>query len=600
MPPYLRFFALLTLIWALAVHNLSAQSPPEISTESQILNLQPSSTHTGGSGLFKLQTVPTNPLGTLAISAQGLVVRHQVFDIGKETVVTGMLALTYSLTGNLELYFSGAYFAGAHTLSPRFTFDQVTQGMGSQEIGIKYRFPLRRDGLLQLGTTGGFILGTAETKVTGFNALNTRRDSDIKLRLLQTLRFQDKFGLPNLHLNQGFLVMYGGVDDRFQFGLGTDYFIQRRWQLMAEFEAIIEQRTPIYLNENYMALTTGLRYYPSSNFAFNLGASFGLSKDRSTDQGWRRSDPWQIFLGVTFTPRVNTADRDWDGIPDWLDAEINVAYPTYAMAPMDSDGDGVLDQLDKEPSSMRGAVVNPDGVALDDDQDGVPNGLDRETRTPQGAWVDALGVAYDSDRDGIPDGLDQEPKTAFGCFVDANGVALDTDQDGIPDGIDLEANTPAGAIVDAWGRSISPLAPPGTQVAAASQRDVEAVLLGLPNVHFEFAKADVRPEDYSALDIIGDALTRNPEVVVLIEGHADSIGTDERNLDLSYRRSRAIRDYLLQKFLSLSRANFTITGLGEHDPLADNGSVAGRIQNRRVEFKVLNRKAIQDMITTWE
>ena len=597
---HLRFFALLTLTCFLAANNLAAQSPQEISTESQMFNLQPSATPTGGSGLFKLQTVPTNPLGTLAISAQGLFVRHQVWTIGKESVVTGMLSLTYSLTSNLELYFSGSYFAGSHTISPNLTFEGGMQGIGSQEIGVKYRFPTRRDGLFQIGTTAGFILGTAETKVTGFNFLNTRRDSDIKLRLMQSLRFQDKFGLPNLHINEGYITQYGDIVDLFQFGLGTDYLINHQLQVMAEFETLIEQRTPIYLNENFMSLTTGLRYYPSSNLSFNLGGTFGLSKERLADRSWRRSDPWQVFAGITFTPRVNSADRDGDGIPDWLDAEINMGYPAYAMGPRDSDGDGVPDDRDKEPSSMRGAVVDADGVALDDDGDGVPNGLDRETRTPEGAWVDALGVAYDCDRDGIPDGLDQEAKTPLGAFVDINGVSLDTDGDGVPDGIDLEMNTPSDAIVDAWGRSITPLAPPQMLVAASAQRDMETILLGLPNVHFEFAKADIRPEDYSALDIVGEALARNPEVVILIEGHADNIGTDERNTNLSYRRARAIRDYLLQKFSTLSRGNFTVTGLGEFDPVADNGSDVGRIQNRRVEFKVLNRKAIQDMITTWE
>jgi len=600
----LLLLGVLILTVAASAQESVPANPQEISTQSQMLNLQPSATSSGGSGLFKLQTVPCNPMGTLAISGQGFVVRHKVWDIGYETVATGMLSLTYSLTSNMELYFSGSYFVGAHAIGPNFTFTDARQGIGSQEVGFKYRFPTNRTGLLQIGGTAGFILGTSESKITGFNFFNTRRDSDVRLRLIQSLRFQDKFGVPNLHINEGYLTQYGALVDLFDFGLGLDYLIKHHLQLSAEFEALIEQRTPIYLNENYLALTTGMRYYASPNVAFNLGANFGLSKDRRMDTSWRRTDPWQIFVGVTFTPKVNSADRDFDGIPDWLDAEINLpGYPTYAAMPgsgvMDTDGDGVPDSIDKEPSSMRGAVVDANGVALDDDHDGVPNGLDRETRTPEGAWVDPFGVAYDSDRDGVPDGLDQEPRTPYGALVDASGVALDSDGDGIPDGIDLEENTPQGAIVDAWGRSI-PAAPAPQAQAAAVQKGLETILLGLPNVHFDFAKADVKPEDYSALDVVGQAMTHNPEVVILIEGHADSIGTQDRNMELSYKRARAIRDYLLAKFPTLSRANFTITGLGENDPIADNGTDAGRIQNRRAEFKILNRKAIQEMITTWE
>jgi OOP family OmpA-OmpF porin len=279
-------------------------------------------------------------------------------------------------------------------------------------------------------------------------------------------------------------------------------------------------------------------------------------------------------------------------------------YPrdTYGQL-LDTDGDGVPDILDKEPTTQRGAVVNRDGVALDDDSDGVPNGLDRESRTPQGAWVDANGVAYDTDRDGVPDGLDQEPNTMLGALVDKNGVAKDSDHDGVPDGIDQEANTPSDALVDAWGRSLPAQTanPPQTNLVGMQTLErLEASLMKLPNLHFDTGKSNIKPEDYSTLDLVGQMLTEYPMLVVLIEGHADITGTPTRNLELSYGRARAVRDYLISHFPKLTRSNFTVTGMGQNDPLADDANPEGRTQNRRVEFKILNREQLQEMITTWE
>lgn len=117
----------------------------------------------------------------------------------------------------------------------------------------------------------------------------------------------------------------------------------------------------------------------------------------------------------------------------------------------DSDHDGVVDAIDKEPNTPEGCEVNEFGVAHDDDRDGVPNCKDHELTTPLGSKVDENGVALDGDGDGVPDLFDREMDTPKGCTVDKVGVALDTDFDGVPDCIDKEMKTPIGAPVDADG-----------------------------------------------------------------------------------------------------------------------------------------------------
>ena len=69
-----------------------------------------------------------------------------------------------------------------------------------------------------------------------------------------------------------------------------------------------------------------------------------------------------------------------------------------------------------------------------------------------------------------------------------------------------------------------------------------------------------------------------------VEGHTDSIGTDDYNLKLSQRRADSVRDYLTSN--GINSLNVISIGLGKTDPVASNDTAAGRQQNRRVEMVV--------------
>lgn len=120
----------------------------------------------------------------------------------------------------------------------------------------------------------------------------------------------------------------------------------------------------------------------------------------------------------------------------------------------DTDKDGVVDALDKEPETPQGCPVDAWGVSLDDDKDGVPNCLDEELNSPFGAAVDENGKALDTDGDGVADVFDRQPNTPRNCPVDKLGVAVDSDFDGVADCIDKQLKTPMGAPVDAAGVAI--------------------------------------------------------------------------------------------------------------------------------------------------
>ena len=97
----------------------------------------------------------------------------------------------------------------------------------------------------------------------------------------------------------------------------------------------------------------------------------------------------------------------------------------------------------------------------------------------------------------------------------------------------------------------------------------------------------------SSLDKFATSLQNNPDTEVRIYGHTDSTGSDAINSPLSQRRAESVYNYLLSKGVSGSRMESQ--GFGSSQPIADNNTVAGRSQNRRVEVFILpNAKMIQD------
>jgi outer membrane protein OmpA-like peptidoglycan-associated protein len=80
-----------------------------------------------------------------------------------------------------------------------------------------------------------------------------------------------------------------------------------------------------------------------------------------------------------------------------------------------------------------------------------------------------------------------------------------------------------------------------------------------------------------------------PSLHLDVEGHTDSVGSDDYNMTLSQHRAEAVRDYLVQQ--GIPEANITARGLGKTGPVASNDTPEGRQQNRRVEL-VLSGAAI--------
>ncbi|MFN8396197.1 MAG: OmpA family protein [Bacteroidia bacterium] len=104
------------------------------------------------------------------------------------------------------------------------------------------------------------------------------------------------------------------------------------------------------------------------------------------------------------------------------------------------------------------------------------------------------------------------------------------------------------------------------------------------DVHFETAKATIRPESNKVLDELVASMNRLPTTKIELAGHTDSDGSADANLQLSRDRAAAVKAYLSQKGISPNR--ITTVGYGESKPVADNASESGKAKNRRTEVRV--------------
>ncbi len=260
--------------------------------------------------------------------------------------------------------------------------------------------------------------------------------------------------------------------------------------------------------------------------------------------------------GVGLLSAAGTPDfRTFLGL-QWTSAAAEVAEPEPEPEPpphpVDGDGDGIPDEADRcptEPEDMDGFEDEDGCPDLDDDQDGIPDAQDRCPREPEDmdGFEDEDGCPdLDNDQDGILDHLDK-------CPNEAETLNGEDDDDGCPD------------------------------VTTEQAFEVTCVGVDLETIHFGYADAKLTPGSLPVLDRMARILTSATYITkVRIEGHTDARGSKEFNLELSRRRSEAVRDYLVQEGVAPERLE--AAAMGEQAAIADNTTAEGRRKNRRVAF----------------
>ena len=114
------------------------------------------------------------------------------------------------------------------------------------------------------------------------------------------------------------------------------------------------------------------------------------------------------------------------------------------------------------------------------------------------------------------------------------------------------------------------------------------VVLDERALNFDFDKSNVKPQYYELLNNLKDFIEQNNYEVTIV-GHTDSVGSNQYNFGLSRRRAESVKAKLLEFGLAEERI-VGMEAMGEEQPIATNETKEGRAQNRRVEFKLVQRE----------
>jgi outer membrane protein OmpA-like peptidoglycan-associated protein len=345
-------------------------------------------------------------------------------------------------------------------------------------------------------------------------------------------------------------------------------------------------------------ITGGLKFLVGRYISFDLGGGAGLIPGIGAPD-------YRVLGGFSLAPSFdpNARDRDKDGIVDAMDRcpkdpeDLDHFQDEDGCPEWDNDNDGLLDDEDRCPNEPEDDDNHLDGDGCpdpDNDKDGILDVADRCPDEPEtlNGFEDEDGCpdeepSDDSDGDGYRDDVDRCPYDPedFDHFEDEDGCPeLDNDNDGIPD---LRDGCPNDREVfnhfeDEDG------CPDDTPRVVVTEEAIEINDV----IHFEFAKADIRPESFDLMDEIASVVLAHPELLkIRVEGHTDSVGDDISNLKLSQARAESVVRYLSQSGVEPDRLD--PVGFGEMRPIDTNDTDDGRAHNRRVEFIIVKRDRTQ-------
>lgn len=198
----------------------------------------------------------------------------------------------------------------------------------------------------------------------------------------------------------------------------------------------------------------------------------------------------------------------------------------------------------------------------------------------------------DTDGDGIINDLDQEDESPAGARVDSKGVTLDSDGDKVPDFKDKEPFSPPGYSVDAMG--VANVPKPNYVTEADVNRIVDAKLANfklpssaadwfLPMVNFDLNGYTVKNGEFEKLYQVAQVLKANPSLKLVVTGNTDRTSSEKYNNVLSYNRANAAIAHLVAQY-GIDRSRLLLNWSGEATNIIPTD--AANVVNRRVEFRV--------------
>ena len=280
---------------------------------------------------------------------------------------------------------------------------------------------------------------------------------------------------------------------------------------------------------------------------------------------------------------------------NWKDSFISASlgFSFYLSGPPDTDGDGIIDKLDKDPirPEDKDSFQDSDGAPdYDNDNDGIPDGRDKAPNDPEDkdGFQDSDGVPDpDNDGDGVTDindkcpGTDQNISDSLQIKEDLDGFE---DEDGCPDpdndgdGI-TDKNDKCPNEAETFNQYQDEDGCPDKKPEIVVEKGKSIVLEG---IFFSSGSAQLDPTSLVTLDKVLRTMSENTELEVEIRGYTDNTGKYQKNVTLSKSRAESVKNYLVSKGITSYR--ILTKGFGPEDPVAPNTTKEGRSKNRRIEF----------------
>lgn len=292
----------------------------------------------------------------------------------------------------------------------------------------------------------------------------------------------------------------------------------------------------------------GAHYFLWERWRFGLGGGFGLTTGIGTPEvRLLAMASWNLLRGGAEVPPPPQE-------PVYVEPPPPVPEPPPPAPPLDTDGDGIEDTVD--------ACINEKGDRAEDPK------------------LNGCPPPADQDKDGILDPVDACVVVAGVASADASKhgcpppASTDNDGDGIENAVDACPDKPGVA------------SPEPSANGCPQAKLVGAKIEILGRIEFETRRSELLPESEPVLQAVLHVLQNQPSILRLsIEGHTDNRGAAATNEALSLRRAESVLAWLVIQ--GIDPARLVAQGYGPRKPIDTNDTDAGRRNNRRVEFNVL-------------
>ncbi len=313
--------------------------------------------------------------------------------------------------------------------------------------------------------------------------------------------------------------------------------------------------------------------------------------------------PFVLFscAGIS-TPVI--VDSDKDGVPDNYDNRHNFATPQYYDkcptttpagvkvdkygCPLDSDGDGIPDYLDKCPGTPAGVKVDKDGCPLDSDGDGVPDDRpDKCPGTPAGVKVDADGCPPP------PVVQKAEPQPCADAKASKALFVLLPDREGKVGQVEVSNSAGSQTLKEARESTevdCSDKAPGNPKIMdeKAVSDMFKVAIDALPAspvsfvMYFDSGSAVPTKKSMQLIPEILATIKSQKSTDVVVVGHTDTVASNKYNQKLSERRANSVAKALASK--GVDKAMIEIEYHGEDRLLVQTTDEIAEPGNRRVEI----------------